>query len=71
MKNIEKSDKYTVKEINVPKGFTPSYKVNEYTFTITNSDVLANTGQIFYPIIITFIVGFILVIFGIKTIKEA
>lgn len=68
---IEKSDKYTIKEINIPKGFTPSYKVNEYIFTVTNSDVLADTGQIFYPIIISFIAGFIFIVFGIKFIKEA
>lgn len=69
--DIEKSDKYTIKEINIPKGFTPSYKVNEYIFTVTNSDVLADTGQIFYPIIISFIAGFIFIVFGIKFIKEA
>lgn len=69
--NIEKKDNYSIKEINIPKGFTPSYKVNEYIFTVTNSDVLANTGQIFYPIIISFIIGFIFIVFGIKFIKEA
>lgn len=69
--NIEKSDKYSIKEINIPKGFTPSYKVNEYIFTVTNSDILADTGQIFYPIIISFIAGFIFIVFGIKYIKEA
>lgn len=70
-KGIEKSDKYIVKEINIPKGFTPSYKVDEYIFTITNSDILADTGQIFYPIIILFFAGLIFIIFGIKIIKEA
>lgn len=68
---IEKSDKYTIKEINLPKGYTPSYKVDGYSFTVTNTDTLANTGQIFYPIIISFIAGFIFIVFGIKFIKEA
>lgn len=69
-KNIEKSDKYKVKEINIKEGFTPSYKINDNVFTITNSDVLANTGKIFYPIIITFLIGITFLIFGIKKIKE-
>ena len=68
--NMKLSDKYSVKEINVPKGFTPSYKVNEYIFTVTNTDILANTGQIFYPIIIFFIVGIVFVLTGIIIIKK-
>ena len=69
--NIEKSDKYSIKEINIPKGFTPSYKVIENVYTVTNSDTLADTGQVFYPIFIAFFSGIILILFGIKTIKEA
>ena len=69
-KGIPKSDKYSIKEVNVPKGYTPSYKVNEYLFTVTNSDILANTGEIFYPIVITFFLGFIFIMFGIKMVKK-
>lgn len=64
------SDKYSVKEINIPKGYIPSYKVNNYVFTITNTDTLATTGQIFYPIIIFSVLGIMLILIGIKFIKE-
>lgn len=68
--DLRLSDKYNVKEINVPKGFTPSYKENNYVFTVTNTDILAQTGQIFYPIIILSVLGVIFILVGIKLIKN-
>ena len=47
-KNLEKSDKYSVREINIPKGYKVSYTNNEYIFTVTNTDTLANTGQLLF-----------------------
>ena len=69
-KNLVKSDNYEIKEINIPKGYTVSYKENNYTFTVTNTDTLPDTGQIFYPIIISFVLGFILVLLGIRIIRN-
>lgn len=69
-KNIEKSDKYSIKEINIPKGYKASYKVDGFVYTVTNTDTLAYTGQIFYPIIILSVVGIILIASGIKVIKQ-
>lgn len=68
--NIKFSDKYRVKEINVPEGYKPSYKQKDFIFTVTNTDKLADSGQIFYPIIILSILGFILIIIGIRVIKS-
>lgn len=65
-KELKKSDNYSVKEINIPKDYTVSYKVNDYTFTVTNTDTLANTGQMFYSIIILFVLGSLLVLIGFK-----
>ena len=64
------SDKYSVKEINVPKGYTPSYKVNNYVFTVTNTDTLPFTGQIFYPIIILSTLGIVLILTGVRIMKN-
>lgn len=69
-KNIKLSDKYMVKEINIPKGYTPSYKVDGYLFTVTNTDTLASTGQIFYPIIIFSVLGIMSILIGIRMIKN-
>ena len=64
------SDKYSVKEINIPKGYTPSYKVNDYHFTVTNTDTLAQTGQIFYPIVMFSVLGLLLIVVGTVLIKN-
>jgi len=63
-KDLEKSDKYIVKEINIPEGYTPSYKKQEYVYTVTNTDTLPNTGQIYYPIIILSITGMAFIFMG-------
>lgn len=69
-KNLEKSDKYSVREINIPKGYKVSYTNNEYIFTVTNTDTLANTGQLFYSIIILAAFGLIFILLGVIEIKK-
>lgn len=69
-KNLEKSDKYSVREINIPKGYKVSYANNEYIFTVTNTDTLANTGQLFYSIIILAVFGLIFILLGVIEIKK-
>ncbi len=64
-RDIEKSDSYTVKEINIPKGYTVTYKQDGYVFTVTNTDELPFTGQQSTSIIILTISGFILIVSGI------
>ena len=68
--DIEKSDKYSVKEINVPKGYKVTYSNEEYVFTVTNTDTLANTGQFYYSIIILMILGSLCVLFGVIELKK-
>lgn len=62
--NLIKSDNYQVKEVDIPEGYTPSYKKQEYIFTVTNSDKLPNTGQMHYPIIILSVLGMMLIVLG-------
>lgn len=63
-KDLEKSDKYKVKEINIPKGYTATYQNDGYIYTVTNTDTLANTGQYFYSIIICATLGMLFILFG-------
>ena len=68
--DIEKSDNYSVKEIYIPKGYKVTYKQNEYVFTVTNTDTLANTGQLFFSIIILFMLGICFIVMGVIQIKK-
>lgn len=68
--DIEKSDKYTVKEINIPDGYTATYKNEGYTFTITNTDKLPLTGQLKWPVIVLFSTGVLFITLGIYESKR-
>ena len=59
-----------MKEINIPKGYKVTYKQNEYVFTVTNTDTLANTGQLFFSIIILFMLGICFIVMGVIQIKK-
>lgn len=69
-KNLEKSDEYNVKEINIPTGYTASYRNEEYFFTITNTNTLIKTGQDRWLIMLTSLLGIILLIIGLITEKS-
>ena len=44
-KDIEKSDMYSVKEINIPKGYTVTYQKEDNSFIVTNTASLVQTGN--------------------------
>lgn len=44
-KQIEESDLYSVREINIPKDFKVTYRQEENTFIVTNTKKLIQTGQ--------------------------
>ncbi len=63
-KNMPQSDAYTIKEINVPKGFTATYKQKNSVFTVTNTSTLIQTGQLMWPIPVFAISGMLLILIG-------
>lgn len=70
-KNLEKSDKYTVREINIPIGYTASYRNDGNIFTITNTDTLIKTGQNILIIQVLAVIGLILIGIGIIYAKKS
>lgn len=63
-KQIEKSDEYSVREINIPKGYTATYRQIENKFTITNTKTLAQTGKNIIIINIFVLLGIVLITTG-------
>ena len=63
--NMSESDAYSIKEVNIPKGFTATYKQDGYLFTVTNTEVLAQTGQLMWPIPVLAFSGMLLIAVGI------
>ena len=62
--DMPESDSYSIKEVNVPAGFTATYSQNGYVFTVTNSSFLAQTGQLIWPIPVLAMAGLCLVGLG-------
>lgn len=68
--DMPESDAYSIKEIDVPKGFTATYKQNGYVFTVINSSTLIQTGQLIWPIPVLLVVGMVLIAIGIILLKK-
>lgn len=62
---IEKSDNYSVLEIDIPAGYTATYRKIYNKFIITNTKTLVQTGLKLWIIELLLISGFILIIGGI------
>ena len=68
--DMPESDAYSIKEVDVPKGFTATYKQNGYIFTVTNTSTLIQTGQLTWPIPVLAICGMLLITTGITLLQK-
>ena len=69
-KDMPESDSYSVEEIDVPKGFTATYKQNGWVFTVTNTSTLIQTGQLIWPIPVFAVSGVLLIWLGVSLIQK-
>ena len=68
--NMPESDAYSIKEVNVPKGFTATYSKTGYVFTVTNTSTLIHTGQLIWPIPVLAMGGMLLIAVGIMLLQK-
>lgn len=64
-KRIPLSDEYSVKEINIPDGYTPTYRQVDNKFIVTNTKTLVQTGTNILTIELLAALGLILILAGI------
>ena len=62
--NMPQSDDYTIEEVGIPQGFTATYSKTGYTFTVTNTATLIQTGQRIWPIPVLAVAGMLLIVAG-------
>lgn len=60
--DLPKSDSYTVREINVPKGWTVTYQKEDNSFIVTNTSTLVQTGQMLWIVLLIGMIGVIFII---------
>lgn len=63
--DMPESDAYSIQEVDVPKGFTATYRQNAYVFTVTNTSTLIQTGQLIWPVPVLALMGVLLIATGI------
>ena len=68
--DMPESDTYSIKEVNIPKGFTATYKQEDYVFTVTNTSTLIQTGQLIWSIPVLAISGMLLIAVGIILLQK-
>ena len=67
---MPESDAYSVKEVDIPKGFTATYKQSGYIFTVINTSTLIQTGQLIWPIPVLAISGMLFIAVGIMFLQK-
>ena len=68
--DMPESDAYSIKEIDVPKGFTATYSKTGDVFTVTNTSALIQTGQLIWPIPVLAVGGMLLIAVGITLLQK-
>ena len=61
---MPESDAYSIEEVNVPPSFIATYQQKGYFFTVTNTSVLIQTGQLLWPIPLLAFAGVLLIAAG-------
>lgn len=69
--DMPESDAYSIVEVNIPKGFTATYNQKGYTFTVTNTASLAQTGQLVWPIPVLAMAGLCLITIGTIVLRKS
>lgn len=71
IKNLPRSDGYSIEEMNVPQGYTATYSQSGYTFTVTNTSSLAQTGQLVWPIPVLAAAGLFFLVLGAALLRKS
>ena len=69
--DLPESDEYSIKEVNIPKGFTATYSQKDYVFTVINTASLAQTGQLVWPIPMLAMAGLLFLLVGFAIVRKS
>lgn len=68
--DLSESDAYSIKELNIPKGFTATYTRDGYTFTAINTPSLIQTGQLIWPVPVLAMAGLFFLLTGVAILRK-
>ena len=67
---MPESDAYSIREVDIPKGFKATYHKKGYLFTVTNTSTLAQTGQLIWPIPVLAVSGMLFITAGVILLQK-
>lgn len=62
--DMPESDSWSVRETDVPQGYTATCRQDGFVFTVTNTSTLIQTGQLKWPVPVLSVSGLLLFAFG-------
>ena len=68
--NLDGDGDWSVLEVSIPDGYTPSYSVDRDVVTITNTSTLIDAGQLNWPIPVLGGLGVLMLAFGIALMRK-
>lgn len=68
--DLDAAEQWSVIEVEIPLGYTPSYAADGDTVTITNSAILIQTGQLSWPIPVFGGLGLLCVVGGVLLMRK-
>ena len=68
--DLPESDAYSIREVNIPRGFTATYERRGYVFIVTNTANLVDTGQLQWPIPVLAVSGMLLIWLGLELLQK-
>lgn len=69
-RNLDGNGDWSVLETGIPKGYTPSYRVNGDVVAITNTATLIQTGQMNWPILVLGGLGMLMIFCGVLVMRK-
>ena len=63
-KDMDKALTWSVREVNIPEGYTVTYRQDGFNFTVSNTRKLVQTGQLNWPVPVLAIAGILCIIAG-------
>ncbi len=63
--DLSANGEWSVLEVEIPEGYTPSYEKDGSIVTVTNTATLIQTGQLNWPIPVLSVLGLILILIGV------
>lgn len=69
-RDLDGGREYEVRELDVPRGYTATYRIRNGVVTVTNTATLIQTGQLNWPVPVMAVSGLVLLMIGMILLRD-